>query len=57
MSCKGCAKSGFCDLQMNDTTDGCPCKVCLVKMICITNICKEMNDIYFKIFNFNHEDF
>ncbi len=57
MSCKGCVKSGFCDLQMNNTTDGCPCKSCIIKMICTINICKEMNDVYFKIFNFNHEDY
>lgn len=57
MTCKGCIKSGFCDLQMNNTTRGCPCKECLVKAMCTINICKEMNDVYFKIFNFNHEDY
>jgi len=56
MSCKGCIKSGFCDPQMNNSTDGCPCEECIVKMMCTTDICDPLNNFYYSIFNFNHED-
>jgi hypothetical protein len=57
MSCKGCIKSGFCDLQMNGTTYDCPCNQCLVKMVCQVEICDELNKYYKDFFNFNHEDY
>lgn len=57
MTCGGCMKSGFCDLQMNGTTSNCPCKDCILKIICATDICEGLNDFYLNIFKFDHEDF
>ena len=55
--CKGCLKSGFCDLQMNGTTGDCPCDICIVKPVCDVKICEDMNEFYKKRFGFEHEDF
>ena len=50
-------KSSFCDPQMNGTTSGCPCETCIVKPVCTTDICEEMNNFYRGIFGFDHEDY
>ena len=57
-SCKGCNKSGFCDFQMNGTTEDCPCYDCIVKSTCWwDNICEDMNNFHRKIFGFDHGEF
>lgn len=51
LTCKGCATSYFCDMIMNGTTDGCPCKTCLVKFVCFEN-CDGFCNSYWNIFGF-----
>lgn len=50
-SCEGCRSSYYCDLVMNGTTKGCPCKVCIVKMTCSDN-CELFEKTYEKRFGF-----
>jgi len=50
-SCQSCTSSYYCDFVMNNTTKTCPCKICLLKMIC-TDSCKLFEDAYEDIFNF-----
>lgn len=50
-SCQGCNKSGFCDFQMNGTTEDCPCIFCIVKMMC-SEICDNFDDFHKQIFKF-----
>ncbi len=50
-----CLRSGFCDLQMNNSVGDCPCLSCLVKVTC-TKICDDLNVYYKSIFNFDHEE-
>jgi hypothetical protein len=57
MTCEGCMKSGFCDLQMNNTTSNCSCQECFLKIICTTDICERLNDFYRSVFKFDHEDY
>jgi len=52
---KCCIRSGFCDLQMNNNVEKCPCGKCLVKGIC-NEICNDLNNYYRSIFNFDHEE-
>lgn len=50
--CYSCASSHFCDLIMNGTTDGCPCKICLLKMMCEKQ-CDEFKKVYKDIIGFS----
>ena len=43
--CKHCATSYYCDLIQMGSTDGCPCKTCLVKMLCMET-CDDFSEIY-----------
>lgn len=55
--CRGCNKSAFCDFQLNGTTEGCPCALCIVKGMCWNDICEDMNNFHRKIFGFDHREF
>jgi len=50
-NCKGCRSSYYCDLVMDEKTDGCPCKICLVKTQCQEQ-CEQFKDVYFVHFGF-----
>jgi hypothetical protein len=56
-SCEFCRKSGACDIQMLNVTTNCPCSECVIKMICTTKICKDLNEYHKEIFHFDHEDY
>ena len=54
--CEGCSAKGGCDIDYVDeglhddelfinSMRNCPCKICLLKMICI-NICDEYMDVW-----------
>lgn len=48
MKCEGCADNGQCPLQGFGSVamDECPCRTCIVKMMCKTTVCKELANHY-----------
>lgn len=51
--CVSCPVSYCCDMIMNGSTEGCPCKMCLVKMTCMERTCEEYNKFYKSQFGFD----
>lgn len=49
--CNGCMITHVCDFVMNNTTEDCPCKLCLVKMVCFET-CPEFGERYKEIMGF-----
>ena len=41
-NCKGCAVEGAC--SHSDYSESCPCIMCLVKVICVNELCDEYRD-------------
>jgi hypothetical protein len=48
MTCKGCVFDGGCLIQENLLDEECPCKTCIVKVMC-SGICDNFKDHYAKI--------
>lgn len=57
MICDGCIENEQCQIQMwgSVATHECPCKECLVKMIC-SDPCNLLNDHYASIHNINKKE-
>ena len=51
VTCSSCRSAFACDMIMDGNTEGCPCKQCLIIMIC-ENTCAEFASHYNKKFGF-----
>lgn len=56
--CKGCTDLGICVVEPIVPREDCPCKQCLIKMVCV-DACKPYQDLldqYYKSLKESDED-
>ena len=55
-NCKGCIDMGRCEFGKLADTLKCPCRMCLVKTMCYSDVCDDFKLFVERIFNKRRED-